>query len=350
VTSWNDSTKLAHSLTKCPSITRVVGQMHCSKAPRPLNRTTNPQTKLIDWRIPHELMNWTVALELDEGRQIVSGSPDALRRAIGLGADLRIYTAFRNNEHLDTASDNREIVDEVSEFRTTYLIDDRWVAGVMTTRMPVAGPSGFGPRASMSYFLYNEDGGQAIARLYLDAVPKSGEPSQHPAHAYPDMPKYAEADRWDDDTNAPSSNFYYAFEKFRFFTNTSWREVYVHDKDGGGCRGSLDALVEAFRSGCEIKVGIEGLCDDLGGNGLPHVVFVPCGPGYYHTERRIFYTGTHPTVRVAPAIPVVYRSRNWDCGSLFVRSDGFVEYWRRDPYNLTFSKIVRHLGLRWFVR
>ncbi|MEI8342617.1 MAG: hypothetical protein WCH43_13925 [Verrucomicrobiota bacterium] len=295
-------------------------------------------------------MNWTNKLELNADRQVVSGSPDNLRHAIRSGADLRIYTAFRNNEHLDTASENSELVDEVSEFRTTYLIDDRWVAGLMTTRMPVAGPSGFGPRPSMSYFLYNEDGGQAISRLYLDGASESGEPAEHPARAYPDMPKYKEGDRWDDNTNAPSSNFFYSFERFRFFTNPSWTEVFAHDKDGHERRGSLDALVDAFRRGCEIKVGVEGLCEDLASESLPHVVFVPCGPGYYHTESRVFYAGSHPTVRVAPAIPMVYRSRNWDCGSLFVRSDGFVEYWRRDPYTLAFSKHSLQLGLRWFVR
>lgn len=295
-------------------------------------------------------MEWTNTLELDAGRQVVSGSREALHRSILAGADLRIYTAFRNNEHLDTSSENSELIEEVSEFRTTYLIDGRWVAGIMTTRMPVAGPSGFGPRASMSYFLYNEDGGQAISRMYLDGVSESAAPAEYPAKAYPDMPKYSEKSRWDDSTNAPSSNFYYAFEGFRFFTNTSWREIYRHDAEGRPLSGSLSALIAAFTQGCELKVGIEGLCQDLGTYTVPHLVFIPCGPGYYHTESKVFYAGTHPTVRVAPSIPMEYQSRNWDCGSLFVRSDGFVEYWRRDPYTLEFSKQTMQLGLRWFVR
>lgn len=295
-------------------------------------------------------MSWTSTLELDAERRAVAGSAETLRQSLRDGADLRIYTAFRNNEHLDTASDNAELVDEVSEFQTTYLIDERWAAGVMTTRMPVSGPAGFGPRPSMSYFLYNEDGGQSIARLNFDGASEQGEPAEHPAKDYPDMPKYREESRWDDRTNAPSSNFVYAFEKFRFFTNGCWNEVYAHDAAGRPQRGSLHALVEAFHRGCQIKVGIENLCEDLGKTSLPHVAFVPCGPGYYHTETRVFYAGSHPMVRVAPAVPMKYRSRNWDCGSLFVRTDGFVEYWKRDPYSLAFSKQAMHLGIRWFVR
>ena len=38
-------------------------------------------------------------LELDMNRNIISGSPKDLRDAIRRGADLRIYTEFRHNEH-----------------------------------------------------------------------------------------------------------------------------------------------------------------------------------------------------------------------------------------------------------
>jgi hypothetical protein len=309
-----------------------------------------PKTAARDTAWNFQATEWKSALELNAERQIISGSPVDLQRSIGAGADLRIFTAFRHNEHLEPTSKNSEVVDEVSEFRTTYLIDDRWAAGIMTTRMPIEPPFGFGPRPSMSYFLYNEDGGQSIARLYLDGASESGEPAAHPAQEHPDMPKYLEASRWDDATNAPSSNFYYAFEKFRFFTNRSWKEAYVHESDGRPRRGSLSALTDAFKQGAEIKVGLEGLCADLGGEGLPHVVFVPCGPGYHHTESKMFSVGTHPTVRVAPSIPMKYESQNWDCGSLFVRTDGFVQYWRCDPYTLEYSKRNMQLALRWFVR
>ena len=89
---------------------------------------------------------WVPALELDDQRRIAAGSREALRDAIRRGADLRIGTAFRHNEHIDTASPNPELVQEVPEFRETWLVEDRWVAGVMTLRQPIELPAGFGPR------------------------------------------------------------------------------------------------------------------------------------------------------------------------------------------------------------
>jgi hypothetical protein len=52
--------------------------------------------------------------------------------------------------------------------------------GFMTLRQPIALPDGFCPRASMSCFLYNQNGQQAIARLLLDGVPTSGTPGTSP--------------------------------------------------------------------------------------------------------------------------------------------------------------------------
>jgi len=116
--------------------------------------------------------NWNSVLELAADRSVVAGSREALRDAIGAGADLRIYTEFRYNEHIDPESDNSELVTEVSDFRVTYLVDEeRWAAGIMSLRMPIQPPDGFGPRPSMSFFMYNENGEQAIARPHLDACP-----------------------------------------------------------------------------------------------------------------------------------------------------------------------------------
>lgn len=296
------------------------------------------------------MLRWDNALELDAARVVTGGSPALLREQIGRGADLRIYTSFRHSEHLDTASTNREIVDEVSEFRTTYLIEGRWAAGIMTTRLPINPPVGFGPEPSFSFFLYNEDGSQAIARPYLDGRLAPAAPAEYPPRIYTKMPKYIETSRWDDSTNAPSSNFCYAFERFRFFTNDSWEEIFAHDAEGHPVRGSLDALAEAFNQGCEMKVGLAGLCANLSDGTPAHEVFVSCGPGYFHTESRIFTAGTHPLVRVAPAIPITYRSRNWDFGPLFLRTDGFVQYWCCDPYTLNFEKYDLRLAVRWFIR
>ena len=106
---------------------------------------------------------------------MVSGSTDALAAAIRRGADLRIYTEFRHSEHIDTKSTNRELIKEVADFRITYLLEDRWVAGVINLRQPIELPNGFGPRPSMSFFLYNQNADQAIARPYLDGGPATGQ-------------------------------------------------------------------------------------------------------------------------------------------------------------------------------
>ena len=87
---------------------------------------------------------WKSVLNLSSSRRPTFGSEDELVGAIRRGADLRIYTEFRNNEHLDPSSENDEPVQEVSEFRVTYLIDDRWTAGIMTLRQPIMPPIGFG--------------------------------------------------------------------------------------------------------------------------------------------------------------------------------------------------------------
>ena len=98
--------------------------------------------------------SWQCALSLDKNRRPGSGSTEELARAIRAGADLRVGTAFRHNEHIDPASENDELIREVMDFRITYLLEDRWVAGIENLRMPVALPDGFGPRESMSFFLY----------------------------------------------------------------------------------------------------------------------------------------------------------------------------------------------------
>ena len=76
---------------------------------------------------------------------MVHGDAATLAQAIRRGADLRIGTAFRHTEHIDTASQDSEVIREHMDFRVTYLLDDHWVAGIETLRMPVALPDGFGP-------------------------------------------------------------------------------------------------------------------------------------------------------------------------------------------------------------
>lgn len=298
-------------------------------------------------------MTWQCVLELDANRNPVAGSTAELRAAIARAADLRIYTEFRHNEHIDVNSASNECVREVAEFGITYQIDQKWVAGIMSLRQPIELPIGFGPRSSMSFFMYNQDGTQAIARPYLDGVPASVEFGPSSPKPPLNMPGYHMFDCWDAETNAPSHNFVYDFDRFRFCVNDSWREVLSHKANGEVVSGSIQQLVEAFSSGSAIKLGISNLCSDIGQEQAPcldHEVFVQGGSAYYYTDQKLFIIGSHPLVRVYPSVPLRYASRQWDFGWLMLRSDGHVVYRRCDPYSLEFSDHVSNHAIRWFVR
>ena len=287
------------------------------------------------------MADWHCALTLDEQRRPTGGSAEALIAALSRAADLRIATAFRHNEHIDTSADSDELIEEVAEFGVTYVIDGRWAAGIMSLRQPVDLPVGFGPRPSMSFFMYNQNGEQAIARPHLDGGP-AGHERGPSCPAPPDnMPRYHAFDNWDESSNAPSHNFVYDFDFFRFHVRDDWQEV------------DFEELVEAFREGCAIKIGVSGLCDDFtppGESPPPHEVFVQTGSAYHYTEQSLFMVGSHPLVRVRPAIPLRYATNNWDFGWLFVRTDGHVVYRRCDPYTLRFDDCAMQCAVRWFVR
>ena len=297
---------------------------------------------------------WKEVLTLGSDREIISGSNLSLVSAIRGGADLRVYTEFRHNEHIEPGSSNSELIKEVMDFRITYLLDNRWVAGIINLRQPIDLPSGFGPRPSMSFFLYNQNAEQAIGRPYLDGKPAAGKIGRSKIGDYSEMLKYHQFDGWDSATNAPSSNFVYDFETYRFMVCDNWKEVYSNTKDGKVSSGSLDKLVDAFTSGCEIKVAISGLCDDIAtekpGFTNEHEVFVHCGSCYYYTETMLFMAASQPVVRVKPAIPLRYSSNGWDFGWLMPRSDGFVARLFVDPYTLKFHRSEKHYSMRWFIR
>lgn len=269
------------------------------------------------------------------------------------GADLRILSGFYHNEHVDTTSPEHELVEESMDMRVTYVIDDRWCAGVQSLRQPVELPDRFGPRPSLSLFLYNENGLQAIARPYLDGPPATGVQDSHPPHQYPEMPKYVEFERYDDGTNAPSSNFIYYFESLRYLVWDGWTEAYHHLADGTVVSGSAEAMHDALRRGCEFKVGIKNICDDLtnsGSEALPHWVFVNAGACYFYTEKKYMVTGTFPLPRIRPNVPLVYQSNGWDYGWLILRSDGHVAELIYDPYTLQPRRSTRRCEIRWFYR
>ena len=297
------------------------------------------------------MSDWSCALTLNEQRRVVEGAAADLADAIRRGADLRVGTQFRHNEHIDTTSGCDELVEEVAEFAVTYLVEDRWTSGVMTLRQPVELPKGFGPRPSMSYFLYNEDGTQAIARLHMDGGATEGLPGASTVDEPPGMSKYHALDGWDGETNSPSHNFIYDFETFRYHVCDRWEEVLSHDASGQVQSGSFEALRAAFVAGRAVKIGVSGLCDELSDNGevLAHELFVEIGSGYLYTERSLFIAGSHPIVRVRPATPMIYKSGGWDAGWLVVHTDGTVVYRRCDPYSLRFDDRTFRCATRWFV-
>ncbi len=296
--------------------------------------------------------SWSCVLKLDEQRRTTFGGADALCNAVRAGADLRIGTAFRHNEHIDPASANSELIREVMDFRITYLLDDRWVAGIQNLRMPVALPDGFGPRASMSFFLYNQDGHQAIARPHLDGQPATGAIGPSPVDEHRDMPRYHELESWDAGTNAPSSNFIYDFAYFHYYVRDQWEQVLSHAADGSIVSGSVEALADAVAAGSEVKIAVRGLCEDLSPvSELPvdHEVFIHLGACYYYTQSRRLMASANPVVRTRPTVPLRYTSTGWDFGWLMPRTDGHVARWLCDPYTLRFSKSAGQYAMRWFV-
>ena len=90
--------------------------------------------------------HWSCVLSLNAQREPDSGSADGLVQALRSGADLRVSTGFKHNERIDPSSANDELIREVMDFRVTYLLDDRWSAGIQNMRMPVTLTDGFGPR------------------------------------------------------------------------------------------------------------------------------------------------------------------------------------------------------------
>lgn len=304
-------------------------------------------------RSHHHHHAWRDVLTLGRSRQVTSGAPAELRRALAAGADLRIYSEFFHDEHIEPGSGRHEPIQESMDMRATYLVDDRWGAGIITLRQPVQLPDRFGPRPSLSLFLYNEDGRQAVARPFLDGVPVSGTRGRSPGVDHADMPLYHELDRWDDGTNAPSSNFVYEFDCLRYFVREDWREVLSHSAEGEVLAGSPDAIAQALRSGAEFKVGIRGLCDDLAPPGeapLNHEVFIQLGSCYYYTHERCLVGSSHPVARVRPAVPLQYLTGGWDYAWLLPRTDGRCALLIYDPYTLKPKRAFERYAMRWFCR
>jgi hypothetical protein len=302
---------------------------------------------------------WSMVLELAPDRSVTAGSKEALVAAIGRGADLRIYTEFLYEEHiLPGGSEDRSLdglIREVIDFRETLVVDDRYVTAITTLRQPLEPPHGFnGPDPKMSFFLYTMDGEQALANLVLDGPPASVAPGERAVVPTPDdMPKMGLQEYFDLGTTGPSRNFVYDMEVYRFFVRDEWTEILAHDADGRVTAGSFAALEAAQVAGREIKVGIRDLGADLTNDGVPsvaHETFTLVGSGFVHVRARLYVTLTHPLVRVAGAIPLRYRSGNWDVAWVFLRTDGQAQVRRIDPYTKGWSDRPARFACRWFAR
>lgn len=298
------------------------------------------------------------ALELDMKRNIVGGSEETLKNAIKNAADLRVYTEFRHNEHIDTSSPDNQLIRETSDFPATYVIEDKWVAAMMTLRQPVTLPDRFGERPSMSFFMYNQNGLQATARPFLDGAGSYETIGELPPEMFggggepKPMKLMNNISSFSENTNAPAINFVYDFYSYKFLVNDGWKEVLSHDAEGNVISGSAKALEEASMNGYNIKVGIKGICEGVFGaeNTLNHELFIETGPHYYYTEKGFMVAETRPFVRVIPEIPMTYKEKNWDFGWAIVRSDGHVAGLWYDPYTLKYRRTYTKHAMRWFVK
>ena len=300
----------------------------------------------------HTLSNrfeFCCVLELDDTRNITSGSPDLLNQALARGADLKIETVFRHDEHMDMDSPIKDHVLEVSEFPASIIVDGRWSASFMTMRQPADVPHGFGPRASLSLFMYNQDGTQGIARPYLDGQPASGMKGLYEPYAYSEHKKMHYLSCFDKETNAPSDNFIYAFDHFRYLVCDRYRLLCSFGQKGELLAGNKEALWEAVRAGADIKVGITGICSELpAAQPYDHILYVRAAFLYHYKESGLLVAETHPFVRVAPAIPLRYSSDNWDYCWAIVRTDGACSVMRMDPYTLAFTETKMRFKVSWF--
>ena len=299
---------------------------------------------------------WVRALELSSDRSVAAGSQGQLSDAIRRGADLRVYTEFRFEEHIQPGGDGDSghdgLMREVIDFREALLLDDRHVAAITTLRQPLRPPFGFnGTDPRMSYFMYQSDGHQANANLLLGDVPSDVQPGSRGEIPVPvDMPKMSAEVTYDVGTAGPSRNFIYDMEVYRFFVRDEWEELLAHDAAGRIERGSVDAIEAAQIAGREFKVAIRGLCAELAPGGPDHEVFSVLGSGFFHTRMRLYDALTHPLVRVAPAVPLEYRSYGWDVAWVHVRTDGEAVVRRLDPYTRRFSDRPARFAMRWFAR
>jgi hypothetical protein len=294
------------------------------------------------------MAEWSCALAMDEHRNLVGGSHEALAMAVRSAADVRYYTAFDYADHMCVPGSEVGLVQGVLNFPVTYWLEGGRVAGIHTMRYPSDCSLGFQPfRPSLSLVVCNDNGQYGVARPYLDGRPGKAVVEDRSGSGYEIL------DRFDEETPAPSENAMYAYGQYNWWVRNDWEEVLRHDADGAVVSGSLEAVQDAFRSGKEIKVGVQRLCDTLAPQGetpIDHEVFVGMGPIYNHQDQGFLGGESQPIVRVVPGVPLRYRSGNWNYGWILPRTDGVVHHLVVNPYTNEFIRMECRSPVRWFVR
>jgi hypothetical protein len=294
---------------------------------------------------------WTCVYELNRAREAVSGRASDLAGAVSRGADVRLYTTFDWADHMGTDHPDQGAVEETIDLRVTCHFrrgngDDGWVAALTPLRYPADAGLGFGAEPSLSFFMYNQDGQFGIARPYFRS-------DVHPRPPADFGPHYHALDWHDASTRSPSHNAMYDFNCYRWLVRDDWRQVLSHDERGEVIDGSLEALADAFRAGCSVKVAVRDLCRDLSTPGDPvveHEVIVELGSMYYHRERGFHSGESLPLVRIAPSVPLRYRPSNWNFGWILPRTDGRVFQLNVNPYTRQITRTCGQHAVRWFVR
>jgi hypothetical protein len=287
---------------------------------------------------------WETILELDSNRKVVFGGEKALAEKVRKGCDLRVATVFRHNEHVDPASSNDELIEETGDFSQSVLLNGCWSAAFMTLRQPVSIPAGFGKIPSLSLFLYNQNGQQAMARLSFAGK------IEEPAVSEPEnMPKMHVQGIFDNASTGLSKNFIYDFDEYRFLVNDSWTEIYSNSCFGECNGGNIDELGLLCRQGYKIKVSVSGLFTyQWGGGDIGDEIFIHGGSSYYYTKQKLMILNTHPFVSVPPGMPLLYSSEKWSYGWLIVRSDGYSVIRSYNPFTCKFADYETRFSIRWF--
>lgn len=289
------------------------------------------------------------ALVLNAQREPVQGSTERLNLKLRHGADLRIRTEFRHNEHIDVHSDDNQLVTETSTFAQTMLIDGNWSAYFMTLRQPVALRDGFGAPHALSLFLYNQNAQQALARLTLD---RSLDRETAGEMEYDGFRKMHTMGSFDAHTRGASKNFIYDFESYHFIVKDHYEEIYANDRSGQPIFGTAEQLDQAYNEqGRGIKLSIAGLSAMMWGNkDHEDEVFVHCGSSYFYTQDRLMIANTLPFVSVPAAVPVMYRSEGFRYCWCIARTDGRVVVRSYNPFSDTWETKSDQLPLRWFAQ